>query len=84
MTKRYKVRSKKIEKTFAGLLGYYPNVAAHQIWERLVYNFSVQKHYRFDITHTDRQADTNFFIEVSESYGYKMCKKKVSAQLEEK
>ena len=36
------------KKTVAGLLGYHLNTDAYQIWEGLVDNFGVRKHYELD------------------------------------
>ena len=55
---------KKMDQKFVGLLSYYLNTTAYQIWEGSVYNFDVPKHYKY---HADRQTtDTNIFIAVSE------------------
>ena len=74
------MKKKKLKKTFAGLFRYYPNVAAHQNWEGLVYNFSVQKHYRFDITdiQTGRQTRT-FLLKFQSPTGTKCAKKSFSS-----
>ena len=40
----------------AELLRYSLNVAAYQIWEGLVDNFSVHKHYKLEFIQTDRKT----------------------------
>ena len=57
-----------------GLLRYYPNRAAYQIWEGLGGNFSVHKDYELDIRQTDHRHE--FVIAVSDSWGSKTCRKK--------
>ena len=62
--KRNKIK-KKIEKKFAGLLRYYSNVSAYQVWEGSVESFSVQKDYKFDFRQTDARHE--IFITAPES-----------------
>ena len=64
-----KIFSEKRLRDYLG--GHCPNVVAYQTWVGSVDNFSVEKHYKFDIKQTTDRQDTrqirDIFIAVSES-----------------